>query len=149
MVSDSVPDDFDGDGICDPVDSDDDNDLVIDIDDDFPYDSSESRDTDGDGVGNNADTDDDDDNWSDNFEEICQTDPLSILSIPLDTDGDGSCDLVDEDDDNDGRADEDDEFPFDSSRWAQSDDGLPMIAIASALAFAAGAVFVLISRSRP
>ena len=146
---DSIPDDFDGDGVCDLVDSDDDNDLVIDIDDDFPYDSSESRDTDGDGVGNNADTDDDDDNWSDNFEEICQTDPLSILSIPLDTDGDGSCDLVDEDDDNDGWDDEDDEFPFDSSRWAQSDDGLPMIAIASALAFAAGAVFVLISRSRP
>ena len=146
---DSTPVDFDGDSICDPVDSDDDNDLVIDTDDDFPYDSSESRDTDGDGVGNNADTDDDDDNWPDNFEEICQTDPLSILSIPLDTDGDGSCDLVDDDDDNDGWVDDDDAFPLDSSRWAQSDDGLPMIAIASVVAFAAGAVFVLISRSRP
>ena len=99
-------------------------------------------------MGNIADEDDDNDNWSDNFEEICQTDPLSILSIPLDTDGDGSCDLVDDDDDNDGWADENDAFPSDSSRWAQSDDGFPMIVIASLLAFAAGAVLVLISGRR-
>ena len=57
--------------------------------------------------------------------------------------------MLDADDDNDGWLDGEDAFPFDASRWAQSDEGLPMIVIASALAFAAGAVFVLISRSRP
>ena len=57
--------------------------------------------------------------------------------------------MLDADDDNDGGLDGEDAFPFDASRWAQSDEGLPMIVIASVAAFAAGAVFVLINRSRP
>ena len=121
----SIPDDYDGDRICDPLDPDDDNDMTPDIDDDFPYDSSESIDTDGDGIGDNKDSDDDDDGWLDTMETICQTLPLSASSVPLDTDGDGSCDVVDADDDNDGVTDLADVFPLDVNEWEdRNGDGL-------------------------
>lgn len=121
----SIPDDWDGDRICDPLDPDDDNDMTPDIDDDFPFDSSESVDTDGDGVGDNSDSDDDGDEWPDAVETICQTMPLSANSVPLDTDGDGSCDVVDADDDNDGVSDLADVFPLDGTEWEdRNSDGL-------------------------
>jgi len=121
----SIPEDYDGDRICDPLDPDDDNDMTPDIDDDFPFDSSESIDTDGDGIGDNTDPDDDGDDWPDAVETICQTMPLSSSSVPLDTDGDGSCDVVDADDDNDGVSDIADVFPLDSTEWEdRNGDGL-------------------------
>ena len=121
----SVPDDFDGDRICDNLDDDDDNDMVLDFDDAFPYDPDETRDTDGDGKGDGEDTDDDDDGWADTTEVICQTLPLSSTDFPDDNDGDGTCDLVDPDDDNDGWPDYEDAFPMDSSEWVdRNSDGL-------------------------
>lgn len=117
MDPNSIPLDNDQDHICDLVDIDDDNDLVQDIDDDFPFNGNEWRDTDGDGDGNNRDLDDDDDGWTDNQEQLCQTDPLAFSSVPIDTDGDGTCDLADLDDDNDGVVDLDDTFPKDANEW--------------------------------
>ena len=117
MDPNSIPLDNDQDHICDLVDIDDDNDLVQDSDDDFPFNGNEWRDTDGDGDGNNRDLDDDDDGWTDNQEQMCQTDSLAFSSVPIDTDGDGTCDLVDLDDDNDGVVDLDDTFPKDVNEW--------------------------------
>jgi len=52
----SVPDDFDGDGICDILDLDDDGDGYEDSLDIFPMDPSEWRDDDNDGIGRNSDS---------------------------------------------------------------------------------------------
>lgn len=112
-----MPDDFDRDAICDPLDEDDDNDGVPDADDRFPHDPSETRDTDNDGVGDGDDTDDDGDGWPDTTEAVCDTPPLDASDYPPDADGDGTCDLVDPDDDNDGYADVEDAFPFDPDEW--------------------------------
>ena len=120
----SIPDDFDGDRICDNLDDDDDNDLVLDFDDAFPFDPTETKDTDGDKKGDGADTDDDNDNWPDTTELICDTSPLSNTSVPEDFDGDGTCDLIDPDDDNDGWSDLEDSFPYDQDEWAdRNSDG--------------------------
>ncbi|MBJ29463.1 MAG: hypothetical protein CMB61_05360 [Euryarchaeota archaeon] len=120
----SIPDDFDGDRICDNLDDDDDNDLVLDFDDAFPFDPTETKDTDGDKKGDGADTDDDNDDWPDTTELICDTSPLSNTSVPDDFDDDGTCDLIDPDDDNDGWSDLEDSFPYDQDEWAdRNSDG--------------------------
>ncbi|MAZ62159.1 MAG: hypothetical protein CMB18_02535 [Euryarchaeota archaeon] len=107
----SVPQDSDGDLVCDPLDvfpndptewDDSDSDSVGDNSDIFPNDPNETSDNDGDGLGDNADTDDDNDNWSDSDEVACLTDPLDWSSIPGDIDGDGICDALELDLDNDG-----------------------------------------------
>jgi len=112
MDSSSVPDDYDGDGICDKVDTDDDGDGTPDISDAFPYDAMEFADFDSDGIGDFSDTDDDNDGWMDIEEPNCGTDPMDALSVPADNDRDRQCDIVDQDDDNDGVIDLDDVFPM-------------------------------------
>ena len=121
----SVPDDFDGDKICDNLDDDDDDDLVLDSDDDFRLDAKEWKDTDGDGVGDNSDSDDDDDGWADVTEVMCDTAPLVSSEFPDDNDGDGTCDKIDPDDDDDGYPDLEDAFPLDPNEWDdRNSDGL-------------------------
>ena len=121
----STPPDFDGDGVCDTMDSDDDNDGTPDADDDFPQDPSETTDSDNDGLGDNADYDDDGDGWNDTSEADCNTDPLDYSSQPLDTDEDSTCNWLDSDDDDDGYLDGDDDFPLDNTEWIDTDnDGL-------------------------
>ncbi len=116
----SMPDDFEGDHVCDVVDEDDDNDGTLDVDDAFPYDPSEFTDYDGDGIGNNADTDDDNDNVTDGLDAF----PLDA-SETSDFDGDGIGDNADTDDDDDGCLDVDDAFPYHAGECVDSDgDGL-------------------------
>ena len=128
----SVPDDYDQDKICDPLDADDDNDAVLDTDDRFPYDPTESRDYDLDGVGDGKDTDDDGDDWADATEILCETNPLDGSEFPEDYDEDGTCDLVDPDDDNDGFTDLEDAFPKNADEWVdrngdgRGDNGDPL-----------------------
>jgi len=117
----SVPDDTDADGICDPLDQDSDGDGVIDSEDDFPYDFNETSDNDGDGLGDNSDLDNDNDGWNDTDEFDCLTDPFDAMSVPTDFDNDTTCDLMDLDDDNDGYDDLMDEFPMNSTEWADND----------------------------
>ncbi|MRX26971.1 hypothetical protein [Kangiella sp. HZ709] len=119
----SLPTDTDSDGLCDNgVDDDDDNDTYLDINDAFPLDPAEWLDTDSDGIGNNADTDDDGDTFSDIDENICGSNPLSAVSVPVDTDSDGLCDNgVDLDDDNDNFLDTNDAFPLDPAEWLDTD----------------------------
>ncbi|MBL6883075.1 MAG: hypothetical protein ISR09_01605 [Candidatus Thalassarchaeum sp.] len=121
LDSTSVPDDFDGDMICDKVDTDDDGDGVADINDAFPYDANENTDLDGDGIGDYSDSDDDGDGWLDSVEPNCGTDPMDAFSVPADNDGDNDCDATDGDDDNDGTIDIDDAFPLDPSEQIDLD----------------------------
>ena len=117
----SVPQDTDGDGVCDVMDSDDDGDGYNDTSDAFPLDDTEWEDTDNDGIGNNADDDDDGDGWTDAEEYQCSTDPLDYNSQPADFDNDQICNLMDDDDDNDGYLDVNDAFPFDAEEWLDTD----------------------------
>ncbi|GEM_PF-6551248 len=98
--------DYDSDGIQDPIDA-------------FPINSSEWIDTDGDGVGNNADTDDDNDGISDVMELQADFNSLDPNQTPADWDGDGLPDVIDTDDDNDGLLDTDD------GPWDYDGDGMP------------------------
>ncbi|MDG1533298.1 MAG: hypothetical protein P8Q35_02485, partial [Candidatus Thalassarchaeaceae archaeon] len=147
----SVPADYDGDSVCDVVDSDDDNDGTDDDSDAFDFDNTEDTDTDGDTIGDNADPDDDNDGvididdafpydsseWSDydgddigdNTDDDIDGD--GVLndadafdfddSEDTDSDGDGLGDNEDPDDDNDGYYDVADAFPYDSSEWSDLD----------------------------
>ena len=125
----SVPDDNDGDFICDLLDDDDDNDGTLDEFDSFPINAVESVDTDGDGDGDIADPDDDGDGWTDLDEIACQSDPLDSFSVPLDSDGDHICNLNDLDNDNDQVPDVDDAFDFDPIESSDNDnDGIGDIA---------------------
>jgi len=108
----SVPDDYDGDGTCDKLDTDDDGDGVPDVMDAFPYDATENADFDGDGIGDYSDSDDDNDGWFDDEEPNCGTDSMDANSVPADNDMDRDCDTTDQDDDNDGVLDLDDDFPM-------------------------------------
>ena len=117
----SVPDDTDADGICDVQDQDTDGDGVVDSEDDFPLDMNETSDNDGDGLGDNSDFDNDNDMWNDTDELDCLTDPYDSTSVPIDFDSDSICDLLDLDDDNDGYEDSIDEFPLNSTEWADND----------------------------
>ena len=120
LVANSTPDDFEGDHICDIMDSDDDNDGVDDDMDAFPLNASEVADNDGDGVGDNADVDDDNDNVTDGLDEF----PFDGTEW-VDTDGDGTGDNADTDDDGDGVEDGNDAFPLDATEWDDTDgDGL-------------------------
>ena len=120
-----------GDSLGDICDDDVDNDNVLNIDDSHELDPfrctdidldtcddcavlaqqnsfNDGLDTDNDQLCDAGDPDDDNDNFPDVDEQVCQTDPLSFLSVPVDTDGDGLCDDgVDPDDDNDTLSDAD------------------------------------------
>ena len=127
----SVPSDYDMDGICDVVDTDDDGDGIPDETDSFPMDDTESLDYDNDGLGDTIDTDDDNDGWLDTEEPNCGTDPMDAFSVPADNDGDyadiggQACDILDVDDDNDFVLDSDDAFPMDPSETVDTDgDGI-------------------------
>jgi len=107
LDSSSIPDDNDGDLICDLIDEDDDNDGIEDIVDWDSLNSQEWLDSDGDGMGDNEDEDDDNDMLSDIIELQIGTDPFN-----KDTDNDGYFDSIDN-------------LPLDSSEWLDSDgDGV-------------------------
>ena len=100
--------DYDSDGIQDPIDV-------------FPINSSEWVDTDGDGIGDNTDTDDDNDGISDVMELQAGFDSLNPNHTPPDWDGDGMPDVVDTDDANDGLL-----VAFEGPSWLDYDgDGIP------------------------
>ena len=125
LDGDSVPADYDGDMICDKLDTDDDGDGVVDTLDAFPFDASESADNDGDGLGDYADSDDDNDGWLDDEEPNCGTDSMDANSVPADNDMDRDCDITDQDDDNDGVLDIDDAFPMNPAEYRDLDgDGI-------------------------
>jgi hypothetical protein len=116
----SVPADFEGDHICDIMDTDDDNDGYDDDVDAFPQDPSEVNDNDGDGTGDNEDSDDDNDGVNDGQDEF----PNDATETE-DFDGDGIGDNADTDDDADGVDDVDDAFPYNAGEWDDTDaDGL-------------------------
>jgi len=117
LDADSVPDDYDGDGLCDKVDTDDDGDGTPDTDDAFPFDATENADLDGDGIGDYSDPDDDGDGWLDSEEPNCATDPMDAFSVPADNDRDYQCDLIDPDDDNDGMIDDWDDCAAGDLGW--------------------------------
>lgn len=121
LDSNSVPADYDGDMICDKLDTDDDGDGVVDTLDAFPFDATENSDNDGDGLGDFSDNDDDNDGWLDNEEPNCGTDPMDFNSVPADNDMDHDCDISDQDDDNDGVLDIDDAFPLNPSETKDND----------------------------
>ena len=132
LDSTSLPDDFDGDGVCDILDNDDDGDGVDDSLDAFPYDVTETiapvitgSNEDCLGLGIEQCLDDDGDGWTDEEEVDCQTEPDNTMDVPSDNDGDGLCDLNDADDDDDGVIDVDDKFPYNPSEFEDSDlDGI-------------------------
>ncbi len=100
----SVPTDFDMDGICDVIDEDDDNDSWYDWEEyNCGTNATDSNDVptdfDGDGICDTADSDDDNDGISD------------VDEGTGDTDGDGVPDYLDTDSDNDGVEDGDDNCP--------------------------------------
>ncbi|DAC63984.1 MAG TPA: thrombospondin type 3 repeat-/CalX-beta domain-containing protein, partial [Candidatus Thalassarchaeaceae archaeon] len=121
----SIPEDTDGDRICNILDEDDDGDGVIDAFDAFPLDVNETSDYDLDGIGDNGDDDDDNDNWSDSDEVNCGSEQMDANSTPDDLDMDMICDIMDSDDDNDNYEDSQDDFPRDPNEWSDFDnDGL-------------------------
>jgi hypothetical protein len=116
----SVPADYDGDGLCDVVDSDDDNDGTDDDSDAFDFDNTEDTDTDGDTIGDNADPDDDNDGVIDIDDEF----PYDS-SEWSDLDGDDIGDNADDDIDGDGVLNDADAFDFDPLEWNDLDgDGI-------------------------
>ena len=129
------PEDIDGDGIPNGLDTDKDNDGVNDNFDSFPEDPNEQYDSDGDGIGNNADSDDDNDGFTDSDEALAGTDPLDPFSFPEDRDNDKLPDSLEPglgtdpsnpDTDNDGVIDGEDDFPTDPNYTTDTDgDGLP------------------------
>ena len=125
------------------LDYDGDNDGTDDETDAFDFDACADTDTDHDGLPDSVDTtdadndsvadcvtdlvaddDDDGDSYNDTYEIDCGSDPVDAMNIPVDStlpDGDGVCDALDPDDDNDGYDDDVDEFPSDSTEWADAD----------------------------
>lgn len=136
--SESLPDDLDGDSICDIIDEDVDGDGYSNELDQYPLDSSEWNDTDGDGIGDNLDV------FSADRQEWIDTDADGVgdnsdvfLDNPNewnDTDGDGVGDNTDLfpvnpsewiDTDADGFGDNVDAFPMDVEEWIDTDaDGV-------------------------
>jgi len=122
--------DTDNDGIGDNEDLDDDNDLINDINDFCPQGdinwisgAAIGTDIDQDGCQDNGeDLDDDNDGWSDIQEDACGSDSLNDKDTPKDNDMDMICDVLDQDDDNDLVTDDNDDFPFDSTRWSSEKD---------------------------
>jgi hypothetical protein len=116
----SVPLDFDRDGIPDALDFDIDNDGVDNAKDAFPFDPSEWSDLDGDKIGDNQDPDRDGDGYS-NVHEQGESDPNDKNSVPADLDKDFIPDRLDDDIDGDKVLNADDAFPADPTEWADLD----------------------------
>lgn len=119
------PDD-DGDGICDPGESD----ASCTGSDAFPLDPLEQADADGDGLGDETDPDRDGDGFCDSLAEadssctgvdLFPSDPVAHA----DSDGDGLADALDPDVDGDLASNTLDAFPFDPFEQADADrDGI-------------------------
>ena len=119
-----MPDDTDGDMICDGLDTDDDNDGYTDVHETAcgtdGMVAGDVSDFDGDGTCDEVDTDDDDDGIADS-DDWAQFDS----SEWLDTDNDGTGDNEDDDADGDGTADADDSDPTDRCSSTDTDgDGM-------------------------
>ena len=100
-----VPDDLDGDFICDDEDTDMDGDGSFNSEDRFPEDPNDWSDFDNDGVGDNSDLDSDGDGLANEYEH-----PECILSL--------DCDM-------DGTPDVSDPFPTDPTEYSDTDnDGI-------------------------
>tara|TARA_B100000575_G_scaffold258425_1_gene230016 strand:- start:438 stop:3788 length:3351 start_codon:yes stop_codon:yes gene_type:complete len=134
----SMPSDNDGDLICDFLDTDDDNDGIPDSVDSWPMDHCVSLDSDSDGLADDviadcetlvlSDFDDDNDLVMD-VDDFCspgETGWISGAALGTDNDGDGCRDEgEDQDDDNDGYLDDEDDLPYDSHEWLDTDgDGM-------------------------
>ena len=130
-----VPEDLDGDYICDNLDDDDDGDGFDDDNDSFPRNSDEWEDTDLDGIGNNADFDDDGDEVND-ADDTFPLDPTQSSDFDGDGCGDNHAGLNGDqfpnepsqcfDYDGDGYGDNrngnsPDSFPYDSTQWNDID----------------------------
>ncbi|HJN56111.1 MAG TPA: hypothetical protein QF646_06980, partial [Candidatus Poseidoniales archaeon] len=101
-----VPDDQDGDKVCDRFDTDLDGDGWSTLDETqcgtvSSSSSSVPSDLDGDGICDPLDLDKDGDGRSNDLEVSCGTDPASAVDVVPDMDGDGICDAIDEDKDGD------------------------------------------------
>ena len=88
-------------------------------------------DTDNDGIPNIIDIDDDNDGYNDTIELSEGTDPLNNTSAPKDYDKDFIPDSIDLDDDNDGVPDEEDEYPFDETRWTGEEARVNVFVVSS------------------
>ena len=100
-----VPDDLDGDFICDDEDPDMDGDGSFNSEDRFPEDPNDWSDFDNDGIGDNSDLDSDGDGLANEYEH-----PECILSL--------DCDM-------DGTPDVSDPFPTDPTEYSDTDsDGI-------------------------
>ncbi len=89
---------------------------------DYIYQYNLSHDTDNDANPDYMDEDDDNDGYNDTIEISEGTIIWDSTSTPPDFDLDLIPDSIDTDDDNDGHPDDDDEYPYDSSRWKKDDD---------------------------
>ncbi len=125
-----VDGDNDLDGIGNLSDSDDDNDGYSDAieiaEATDPLDaSSKPADNDGDYIPDSMDPDDDNDGYSDIIEIEIGTNPNDDSSVPDDYDYDFIPDSMDSDIDNDSVANEEDDFPYDTLEWLDTDaDGI-------------------------
>ena len=123
----SMPNDNDGDNICNNLDNDDDDDGYLDVEDAFPYNPEEWVDNDMDGIGDNQDDDDDNDDWKDHQDAFSNE-----ACAYIDSDGDGRPDSFvipncptsleeDTDDDGDGVEDIVDAWPLDPAMGLDTD----------------------------
>ncbi len=120
-------DDTDSDGIINLLDEDDDNDGWNDTieqlagSDLLDY-SSIPLDTDDDSILDYIDMDDDNDDYDDTIELSDGTDPLDNTSTPLDYDNDFIPDSMDDNIDGDDVPNDEDDYPYDETRWKKEKD---------------------------
>jgi hypothetical protein len=136
--------DNDLDSIPDAIDPDDDNDDYPDTIDAFPFDPTEWSDTDNDSIGDNADPDDDNDGYNDTIELLEGSDPLDNKSTPPDFDNDYIPDSMDDDIDDDGVLNEEDDYPYDPTRWEKEEVKKKLPMVSYALIIGAGCVIIVV-----
>lgn len=108
----------------------------------------EIDDNDNDGISDLQDNDDDNDGYSDTNEIIAGTDPFDPTSIPADTDKDWIPDVMDIDIDNDGHKNDEDEYPYDKTKWEAKDYRNYYLAIAVLLFISLMVLMILLIRKR-